>query len=127
MSVECWLDAENELTTLVATGPVLSGELGEALRQFYAGNPTRLLMWDMSNAQLSDVNADRLRTFIRQAAQMGARRSGGRTAVVAPQDLVFGYGRMSEAFMNAEDAPFDFRVFRTEADARAWLFAQPET
>ena len=127
MAVECLLDAENELTTLVATGPVISGELGDALRQFYADNPTRLLMWNMSSAQLDEVNAGRLRTFIRQAAQMGTRRSGGRTAIVAPQDLAFGYGRMSEAFMSAEDAPFDFRVFRTEAETRAWLFAGPET
>ena len=79
----------------------------------------------MSSGELDDVSVARLRTFIRQGAQMGTRRSGGRTAIVAPQGLAFGYGRMSEASMTAEQAPFEFRVFITEAEARIWLLAPP--
>ena len=47
-----------------------------------------------------------LRKFIRRAAQIGVRRQGGRTAVVASDDLQFGLARMSETFADLESMPY---------------------
>ena len=127
MAVEFLREPDHELTTLVASGPVLDGEFGDALTRFYATAPTRFLLWDLSNADLTGVSADKLRMFVSKGAKLGSQRAGGRTAVVAPHDVAFGYGRMSEAFMVSEKAAFDFRVFRTKGEARSWLLEADNT
>ena len=82
-----------------------------------------LLLWDMSQAELSNVTPDILKRFVTRAAELGKSRKGTRTAVIAPSDLQYGLGRMSEVFMDLESAAFSFRAFRSEEDALRWLIS----
>ncbi|HUL29981.1 MAG TPA: hypothetical protein VLZ03_05950 [Thermodesulfobacteriota bacterium] len=123
MPIETTRDQERNLTVHVVTGPVSEQEMYGTLEEFYKREPTALLLWDLSKADLSWVTPNMLQRFVRKAVKLGARRRGGRTAVVAPEDLQYGLGRMTEAFVESESAPFSFHVFRSRQDALSWLMA----
>ena len=95
MPIETTRDKGQDLTIHVVTGPVFEAQMYRTLEDFYDREPTALVLWDMSQAELSQVTPDMLQKFIRRAAEIGVRRQGGRTAVVASDDLQFGLARMS--------------------------------
>ena len=121
MSIETTRDADQDLTTHVVTGFVSEEEMHGALEDFYEGQPTALVLWDMSQAEVAHVTPEMLQKFVHRAAELGVSRRGGRTAVIASGDLQFGLGRMSETFAEIESTPFSFCVFRSRQDAMRWL------
>jgi len=123
MPIATTQDFELDLTQHVVTGRVTDEEMFGTLEAFYGGRFTRLLLWDMSQAELQYVTADALRRFVQRAAELGARRAGGKTAVIAATALQYGLGRMSEAFAKIEGAAYDFRAFRSYDEAVAWLLS----
>lgn len=126
MAIETTLDPDENLTVHVVIGFVSEEEMNGVLEDFYDGQPTALFLWDMSQAELAHVTPEMLQKFVHRAAELGVSRRGGRTAVVAPGDLQFGLGRMSETFAEIESTPFSFCVFRSRQDAMRWL-ASDET
>ena len=124
MSIEITRDQNQNLTSLVVTGQASEEAMHEALAEIYVDDPALLVFWDMSQADVTHVTPDILQKFVRKAVCLGASKPGGRTAVVAPGDLQFGLGRMSEFFADVESAPFDLRVFRSKQDAMAWLTSE---
>ncbi len=123
MAIKITRDEGQNLTIHVVTGPVLEEEMFEALENFYNQEPTASLLWDMSQADVSQVKTSILEAFVQRAAMLGVQRKGGRTAVFAPFDVQFGLGRMSEAFAELKSTPFKFRVFRSRQPALEWLMA----
>lgn len=121
MPITTTRDRGQNLTEHVVTGPALEAEMYRTLEDFYAQEPTDLLLWDMSNAEVSHVTPDILRKFVQRAAKLGVSREGGRTAILAPEDLQFGLGRMTETFADIESTPYKVQVFRSRQDALKWL------
>ena len=117
------ISKHEDLTVHDVTGSASEMQMYDAIEKFYQEEPTALLLWDMSQADVSHVTPDILRNFAKKSAILGVNRQGGRTAVVAPKDLQYGLARMSEVFLEAESAPFSFRVFRTRDEALQWLRA----
>ncbi len=103
------------------TGPVSEVEMYDALEKFYKQEPTALLLWDMSQADVSQITSDILQKFAKKSAELGVSRQGDRIAVIAPEDLQYGFARMSESFSEMESAPYSFRAFRTREEALQWL------
>jgi len=114
-------DFDHDLTVHVVTGAITDDEMFETLESFYAGRLTRLLLWDMSQADLQTTTADTLRRFVQRAAELGVRRTGGKTAVITSTALQYGLARMTEAFAKMEAAPYEFRAFKSHDEALAWL------
>jgi len=112
---------DEDLTVHDVTGPISEVEMYDALEKFYKQEPTALLLWDMSQADAGHVTSEILQKFIKKSAELGVSRQGGRTAVIAPDDLQYGLARMSEAFSKMESAPYSFRAFRTREEALQWL------
>jgi hypothetical protein len=121
MPIATTQDFDHDLTVHVATGAITDEEMFGTLEGFYAGRVTRLLLWDMSQADLRTTTADTLRRFVQRAAELGASRSGGKTAVITSTALQYGLARMSEAFARMESAPYEFRAFKSQNEALAWL------
>lgn len=109
------------LTIHTVTGPALPEEMYAALEGDGPESQTRLVLWDMSGAEVGHVTTEILRPFILKAVEVGRDRRGGRTAVVAPGDLAYGLARMSEALSELADSPYRFRPFRSQAEAMVWL------
>jgi len=51
---------------------------------------------------------------------------GARRAIIAPGDVVFGLARLFQLTANARGHRDELQVFRSSAEARAWLGLPPE-
>ena len=121
MGIKITKNEDRDLTIHDVTGSVSEEEMYDALENFYKGEPTTLLLWDMSQADVSQVTTETLQRFIRKSTQLGGSRQGGRTAVIASEDLQYGLARMSEVLTEIESAPYSFRAFRSRQEALRWL------
>lgn len=121
MSIKVTKDKGLDLTIHEVTGPASETEMHEALENFYKEQPTALLLWDMSESDVSHVTPDILHRFIKKSAKLGECRQEGRTAIIAPEDLQYGLARMSMVFTEMESAPYRFCAFRTRQEALEWL------
>ena len=92
-----------------------------ALEDIYTHGPTEFILWDMSKCDLSVVTPDELHDFTRKAAQLGEERKEGFTAIIAPEDLHPGYTSLAKLFTSV--LPFRLKVFSSQVEALAWLFA----
>ena len=73
---------------------------------------------DLTEVSASIIDSDSLRQLA-QAFSKGDVTKESRIAIVASEDVVFGLGRMYQAFRGEETVQLE--VFRDAADARAWL------
>ena len=121
MPIETTHDPQRDLTIHVVTGPAREEEMYAALEAPGDGVSTRDVLWDMSGADVMQVTPGILRQFVKKAAELGVDRKGGRTAIVAPEDLQYGLARMSEVFADMVSSPYSLRAFRTREEAIAWL------
>ena len=80
-------------------------------------------LFDVSHvASLLDIRIDNLKALADLAASMDQPGLPSKFAIVAPQDLYFGLGRMYESLR--ESAPHSSRriaAFRSRAEAERWL------
>lgn len=123
MAIEVKRDKNQSLTIHTVKGLASEEEMYEALENFYNQEPTSLLLWDMSQAEVAHVKMDTLKAFIKRATALGNKRKDGKTAIFAPHDLQFGLARMSEVFAELESSPFKMGVFRSRQSALDWLTA----
>jgi hypothetical protein len=114
-------EESGNFTRLNVFGHVLEEDMHEALEEFYQNQPTQLLLYDMAYAQVWHITPDMVLRFVKHAVRLGVSRPGGRTAVIAPEDLVFDLGILSQAFHDLETRDIALRIFRTENEALAWL------
>lgn len=83
---------------------------------------------DMTGAsRIREATPEKVRELAQLAASMDVPRAASRMAIVAPADLAYGLGRMYEAFRGLTRSPGTktVAVFRTRAEADAWLSAPP--
>lgn len=120
MAIKTQRDEELDLITHIVSGTITLEEMLEALEQMYIDGPPRHIMWDMSDADVSNATSDTMRAFTSRAVELGTDRQG-KTAVVAPGDLAYGLARISGALTDLAEVSYTFRVFRTRQDALDWL------
>lgn len=70
-----------------------------------------------------DLAGGDIRALAAVAGRADALWSGGRWAIVAPLDLVYGMARMYQVFRSG--APYAIEVFRSRDEARDWLARAP--
>lgn len=87
--------------------------------QFEAGMP---VLWDARQLTCFDLDFDDMREFGKFLAGLKERRGGGRSAMVANDDAVFGTFRIHQ-LLNEAQVSYEFHVFRDFDDARRWLLA----
>lgn len=101
----------------VAEATTVLAEIGadERLRQ----GPTGLV--DATALAGIDLEARDVRQLAFLASQADRLWTGGRWAIVAPSDLVYGIARMYQLIRS--EAPYELGVFRSPDEARRWLEA----
>ena len=85
--------------------------------QFETGIP---VLWDAREIESFNLNFDDMREFGKFLAGLAERRGGGRSAMVAKDDAVFGTFRIHQ-LMNQSVVSYEFHVFRDFDEARRWL------
>lgn len=84
-------------------------------------------LFDLSLVEsLLDIRLDNLKALAQYAASMDKPELPSKFAIVAPQDLFFGLGRMYGSLReSAPNASRQSAAFRTRDEAEAWLDAPP--
>ncbi len=115
------IDPPIDLTTFKVVGKMKPDDFKDCLRRYYAGKVTRLILWDLTEADLSAFRNSHIKEVARHIARISEARRGGRTAFVYDRSFEYGIGRMFQAYSQMEDMPFDVQAFKRIVEARAWL------
>jgi len=114
-------DTERNLTIFTAEGPLQAADVMRAVQSFYDDAITLNVLWDISNADVSSIESGEIEKIVHLSVTHGETRVGGKTAVVATEDLTFGLSRVYERLKETAHLPFETRVFRSLENAYAWL------
>jgi hypothetical protein len=115
------VEPDKNLSTYIFAGKVTGEQIIHAQEEFYSKAPMFFLLADFTQADLSVLTTDDLRTILSGAEKNGHVRKGGKTAVVVSGDLAFGMARMYEIMAEIQDLPFSVRSFRGQDEALTWL------
>jgi hypothetical protein len=129
MPIRRQTDEERDLTVFVLEDEVTAEELSSCLTEFWERGPiTRFVLWKgMEGATIGRLTADQIRAASRIVRRYGDRmdqRTGGKSAIVAVEDIDFGLARMFEAMHKSggPPLPYDVKVFRDETEALEWFY-----
>ena len=114
-------DNERELTVFTVEGVVRADDVATAVETFYRNSVTLNVLWDLSGADVSRIEGSDIEKIVHMSVPHGETRVGGKTAVVATEDLTFGLSRVYEMLKEIEQLPFQTSVFRSLDEANAWL------
>jgi hypothetical protein len=120
--IKTTIHASLQLTVRTASGTLRADDLIAAIRSYYAGPVTKLILWDFEKADVEEVTADQLHQLVRVTKELLPVREGGKTALVAPSDLAFGLGRMFDSEQEVSSPKVAHKTFRTQDQALEWLF-----
>jgi len=126
-NIDIHRDVERDLTVFTAEGVLLADDVLQAVQSFYDGELTLNVLWDISGADVSSIQWPDIEKIVQISVAHGDTRVGGKTAVVATEDITFGLSRVYEMIKEPEHLPFQTRVFRSLEDAKACLFASSGT
>ena len=113
------IDHAKDLSIFICAGELVFGEIISHMKRFYQGNdfpPTKKILWDIRNASISALTVDQVYHI---ASKFNFVMDGGKTAVVAPQDINYDIVKIFEK--EAVNIPRDFIVFREMGEATSWL------
>jgi hypothetical protein len=115
------LEKEDDLTIFTVIGETTAEALIEQLEPFMAGEPTSLVLWNLTEGTMANISADGFRQVVAKVKPNAFRRKGGKTALVFSKDVDYGLGRMVEVFTGVAEMGFETKSFRDVASARQWL------
>ena len=122
MTITTHRETSRHLTIFTCKGNLSYTEIIEAMKRFYKGivaPPTKKVLWDISSASVSSITAAQVTKIADLSIENEDVMTGGKTAVVAPEDVDFGLARSFAAQTIGERR--DFMVFRTNDEAAEWL------
>jgi len=109
------------LTIFKATGMLEFEEVILVLRDFYSDEPTANVLVDLSKLPTVQVSAKEIQALAVFQPRFEGKRVPGKTAILAPSELMFGLAKMFEAQSGIQNAPHSVRVFKSIASAISWI------
>jgi hypothetical protein len=122
MPIETYYDGEHHLWTHRVRGAFGPQEVAAAQRRIYAApdhDPDVAVLWDLTAADAGPLSAADMRWMVDLSRPFWQRMGRGKSAIVSPRDREYGMARMYQTL--AQEAPRRLRVFRSAAEALAWL------
>lgn len=119
--IHATLHQDQNLSIFTIEGRACKDEMLKVITGLKSNQVTRDIIWDASNGTVEDIEANDLQRITEFLKKGHGMRPGGRTALVGPDDLNFGIGRMFQAFANAEKLTVEYKTFRNMQDAMSWL------
>ena len=120
------MSEELDLTIFRVEGLLTCGMILSHLRGYYRGDKvTRHLVWDFTQAAITHLTQGEMERILNVAQANVHLRRQGRTALVGPQDLIFGMARMYEILAEISEHPLEHRVTRDLDSALAWITKAP--
>jgi hypothetical protein len=130
MAIEYQIDFGRRVVFTTACGTVTAEDLFGYQREVWSRPDVAGFdeVVDMSEVEeIAEPSAKQIIALAELSAEMDVRSTVSRFAIVAPQDLAFGLGRMYEAYrgLNRRSTK-EVAVFRVRQDALAWLGIQDQ-
>lgn len=116
------VDTDKDLTTHVVTGDVTGAEIKEATSAFHENDPTMLVLWDFTEADVQLVTSADIEMIVNVSLRYGGLRVGGKTATLFASPLGYGLGRMYNTHQELGGSSKRRAGFRDRDEALAWLF-----
>ena len=120
-SISAIYDEIKDLTIVTVKGLITAADLLDWGNRYYQGKITPLILWDVTQADLSTLQADQLNDIAENMSRISEARRGGKTAFVYSKPLEYGIGRMFQAYSEMQHMPFEVQSFQNFEDAMAWL------
>jgi len=121
MAISCKVEKEKALTLFKATGVLRFDEVMQAVQSFYAGNPTKHVLWDLLETTDIHLTFEEIEQIVSYQPRYDGKREPGKTAFVARKDLLYGLSRMFELHSEGQNAPYPIMVFRSLDEAHQWF------
>ncbi len=121
VNIEKKYNLDKNLTMFKVTGKIMADDLYSCLAQYFGGRVTLRTLWDITEAQIPSATADEISNLAQYVRNLSDTRMGGKTAIVAKDDLGYGMSRMLGTLYELEQVPFEIQVFRCLDEARAWI------
>ncbi|MCJ7773864.1 MAG: hypothetical protein MUP22_12120 [Desulfobacterales bacterium] len=120
-SIKTTKDIHLELTTNLVKDQITYDDLLNWTTSYYSGTVTKFLLWDFTEADLSNITTEEFKNIAEVVKIKSDLRDRGKSALVFSRDLEFGLGRMFEVFSKLEGTQFEFQSFRNIEEAKKWL------
>ena len=121
MSIRTRVDNDKHLTTHTVIGELSFEEIMTTHKQFWEGQPTRNVLWDLSMGSMALLSSGDLERIADYANLHSEKRAGGKTAVVVSRDLEYGLSRVLDTLRDIRKVPLQLEVFRSMEEAYQWL------
>ena len=119
--IETTYDLSRDLTIFKAVGTMEAAHFNDYLQRFNEAGFTTQSMWDLSEAELSEITTDEIRSLALHGSQLAATVTGGKTALVFNSLFEYGLGRIFQTFVEMNMTPFEVELFLSLDEAMEWL------
>lgn len=109
------------LTENIASGKIQAKDIISWISEYYSGAATRLILWDFTDADLSELTPEDISRIIQVLRTSSDFRKGGKAAFVISRahDLMPDEG--TDSMLEHEPAEFECRIFADINKAKIWL------
>lgn len=125
MPIEFYCDHERRIVFARAKGILTDEEVFSYQKEVWSREDTIGYdeVIDMSGVEIiASKSGDRMRDLATLSASMDSRSSRTKFAIVAPDDLAYGMGRMYETYRTMDErSTREVAVFRGMEEAMAWI------
>ena len=119
--IETIIYPKKRYTIQECSGYITTEELFATAKSFFGVSHTPNIIWDFSVAQMINITPLTFQKLVSIWMKQRARRGGGKTAVIAPVDLAYGFSKMFETIPALKKASFETRVFGSLGEAKQWF------
>ncbi len=109
------------ITVFRVNGKVDLDEVIGEISAFYKGDFTNHTMWDLTDADVTDLTREEIEKIVSHAKDFGHLRDNGKTAFIMPSALKYGLGRMYDSMAQVLSHPITHGVFKVYDDAVDWV------
>ena len=119
--IETHIYPKKKYTIQECSGNLTKEELFETAKSFFGTSHTPYIIWDFSFAQMINMLPQTFQKLVSIWIKQRARRGGGKTAIIAPVDLGYGFSKMFETMPGLKKASFEMGVFESLVEAKQWF------
>lgn len=116
-------DEETHLIVLEAIGDITvadAKEMVDAEIEMLEKHPGASILYCQKGENTVDFTSQEIWTISEYSAKLGELLVGKKLALVLPEDLNFGLGRMWKSITEVK-VPFEINIFREVEEARKWV------
>lgn len=121
MPITSYVDKAKDLTVFTATGVLSFDQAMPLVKDFYDGDPTKHVLWDLTDIEEVQLTSEEIRAIVNYGPRYEGKRASGKTAFVVQKDFLFGLSRMFEIQSSMKEIPYQINVFRNIDEAYQWL------